>query len=256
MKDAVVELDDVWVTLGREQVLQGIELRVARGEFVAVIGPNGGGKTTLLRVLLGLVRPERGTVRVLGAAPETVRGRVAYVPQVARFDLDFPIRVIDMVSAGRLRRRALLRPLAPDDRRRALARLRQLEIDDLAERPVGSLSGGQLQRALIARALTVDPELLVLDEPTASLDVQSADDFYGLLEGLLDDMTVVLSSHDVTGVSSRVGSIACLNRRLYFHPTSELTPDVLAEVYGCPVELLAHGVPHRVLREHGGEGGR
>lgn len=252
MKETVIELEDVWVTLGREQVLQGIDFRVARGEFVALIGPNGGGKTTLLRVLLGLVRPERGTVRVLGVAPEAARGRVAYVPQVARFDLDFPIRVVDMVQAGRLRRRPIFGALGREDRSAALARLERLEIADLADRPVGRLSGGQLQRALIARALAVDPEILVLDEPTASLDVQSADGFYQLLAGLLDDMTVVLSSHDVTGVSSRVGSIACLNRRLYFHPASEITPDVLAEVYGCPVELLAHGVPHRVLREHNG----
>jgi zinc transport system ATP-binding protein len=253
-REPVIELHDVWVTLGRQQVLQGIEMRVARGEFVAVIGPNGGGKTTLLRVILGLVRPDRGTVRVLGCAPEAVHGRIAYVPQVARFDHDFPIRVLDMVQTGRLRRRSLFSPLGRPDRRAAFARLAELEIEDLAERAVGSLSGGQMQRALIARALTVDPEVLILDEPTASLDVQSADAFYELLEGLLDRMTIVISSHDVTGVSSRVGSIACLNRRLFFHPSSELTPDVLAEVYGCPVELLAHGVPHRVLREHDGGG--
>jgi zinc transport system ATP-binding protein len=231
MAAPAVELKDVTVTLGRQTVLEGVRLAVPRGEYVALIGPNGGGKTTLLRLLLGLVRPQSGTVRVFGSGPEEAHGHVGYVPQHARFDFGFPIRVADVVHMGRLR--SGLRPSWMDRpaRRRVGEILEQLEIGDLAERPVGKLSGGQLQRVLIARALAVEPELLILDEPTASLDVQSADAFYDLIQGLARRMTVIIASHDVTGVSSRVGSIACLNRRLFFHPAGEL---------------------HRVLQEHDG----
>lgn len=242
-----VELTGVSVTLGHQLVLDDVHMRVAVGDYVALIGPNGGGKTTLLRVLLGLIRPDRGEVRVLGVSPEQARGRVSYVPQYARFDLGFPIRVVDVVRAGQLGTRDVSRR---ESRTRALKILEQLEIGDLTESPIGALSGGQLQRVLIARALAVEPDLLILDEPTASLDVQSADAFYDLLRELSERMTVVLTSHDVTGISTRVKSIACLNRRLFFHPSGEVTSEMLAEVYGCDIDLVAHGVPHRVLRQH------
>jgi zinc transport system ATP-binding protein len=258
MGEAAVEVKNVTVTLGHQRVLDDVTFAVPRGEYVALIGPNGGGKTTLLRVLLGLVRPQQGSVRVFGAGPEEVRGRVGYVPQHARFDLGFPIRVADVVHMGRLGDRPRPSWMRRGERRKVIDILEQLEVADLAERPIGKLSGGQLQRVLIARALAVEPELLILDEPTASLDVQSSEAFYDLIQDLARRMTVLIASHDVTGVSARVDSIACLNRRLFFHPGGELPASALAEVYGCPVELLAHGgVPHRVLGHHdGGEGSR
>lgn len=247
MSAVAVELNGVSVTLGRQLVLEDVDMRVPVGDYVALIGPNGGGKTTLLRVILGLIRPDCGEVRVFGGSPEEARGRVSYVPQYARFDLGFPIRVIDVVRAGQLGVRGLS---GHEARARALGILEQLEIGGLADSAIGALSGGQLQRVLIARALAVEPELLILDEPTASLDVQSADAFYELLRTLSERMTVVLTSHDVTGISTRVKSVACLNRRLFFHPSGEVTSEMLAEVYGCDIDLVAHGVPHRVLREH------
>jgi zinc transport system ATP-binding protein len=254
MSEPVVELRDVWLTLGRQLVLRGVDLSVPRGESIAVIGPNGGGKTTLLRLLVGLLRPDRGFVRVLGRDPEAARGLVGYVPQRVRFDMDFPIRVIDVVAMGRLRRAGLLTRLSAADEQVARDALEQLEIAHLAERRVGSLSGGQLQRVLIARAVAVEPQLLLLDEPTASLDVHSAAAFYELLNRLARRMTVMISTHDVTGIAARVGGIACLNRELFFHPAGELSAARVAEVYGCPVELIGHGVPHRVLGEHGAGG--
>jgi len=246
MSSLAVDLRGVSVTLGNQLVLDDVDLQVPSGDYVGLIGPNGGGKTTLLRVILGLIRPDHGEVVVLGASPEEARGRVSYVPQYARFDLSFPIRVLDVVRAGQLGSR-LSRSAA---NAKAFEILEQLEIGDLAALAVGALSGGQMQRVLIARALAVEPQLLILDEPTASLDVQSADAFYDLLRSLSERMTVLLTSHDLTGISTRVKSIACLNRRLFFHPSGEVTSDMLAEVYGCDVDLLAHGVPHRVLREH------
>jgi zinc transport system ATP-binding protein len=249
----IIEVRDVWLHLGRQFVLEGVNLSLPEGDSLAIIGPNGGGKTTLLRVLLGLLRPERGSVRILGREPEATRGLVGYVPQHARFDLEFPIRVADVVAAGRLRRHRLLR-LRAEDRAAVFEALERVEIADLADRRIGNLSGGQLQRVLIARALAVRPKLLLLDEPTASLDVQSAANFNDLLRRLAEQMTVVLSTHDITGITTKVDSIACLNRKLFFHPSGELSAAQVAEVYGCPVELLAHGAPHRVLGEHHGHG--
>jgi len=247
MTHASIELHDVWLSFGRETVLEAIDLNLPRGEFMALIGPNGGGKTTLLRVILGLLRPDSGEVRVLGKRPDQARGRVGYVPQHARFDTTFPIRVIDVVRMGVQPKRCAHKraQLAA-----ALAALERLESADFANNLIGELSGGQLQRVLIARAIAMEPEVLILDEPTASLDVRSAEAFYDMLRTLAEEMTVVLSSHDVLGVSSRVDSIACINRRLYYHAANELTAETLANVYGCPVELVAHGVPHRVLGEH------
>lgn len=244
-----IELHDVWLSFGRQPVLEGVELELPRGEFMALLGPNGGGKTTLLRVILGLLQPDRGEVRVLGTTPRGARGRIGYVPQQARFDMSFPIRVIDVVRMGV--RRGLMSS-ARNQRAAALAALDRLESRELADNLIGELSGGQLQRVLIARAIAMEPQLLVLDEPTASLDVRSAEAFYDMLKTLAEEMTLVLTTHDVTGVSSRVDSVACINRKLFYHPTNEIAADTLARVYGCPVELIAHGVPHRVLGEHDG----
>jgi zinc transport system ATP-binding protein len=245
-----VELSDVDVRLGGRLVLESVDFRVDRGEFLAIIGPNGGGKTTLFRLLLGLVRAERGKVRVLGGDPEAARGRVGYVPQFVHFDRDFPIRVLDVVRMGRLGNRRSLLPFRSGDTRAAREVLGQLKIADLEDRQVGRLSGGQLQRVLIARALVLSPEILLLDEPTASLDIFSAEGFYELLRELATKMTVILVSHDVGTVSAHVQSIACLNRRVFSH-AHELSTDDLLRAYGCPIELIGHGeMPHRVLGRH------
>lgn len=251
MSAPAIELRGVSFAYGEIPVLEDVDLVVEARDYLALLGPNGGGKTTLLRLVLGLLRPSRGCVRVLGEAPERARGRVGYVPQRVRFDLDFPIRVIDVVRMGRLRRSRMLRPLAAGDRAAADHALATVEISDLAERPIGALSGGQLQRVLIARALALEPQLLLLDEPTASLDERMGTGVWELLAALSQSMTVVVISHDVGAISRHVRSVACLNRRLHAHPTRELTPEILEATYGCPVDLIAHGHPHRVLRDHG-----
>ncbi|MFC1641197.1 metal ABC transporter ATP-binding protein [Myxococcota bacterium] len=245
-----VELRDVHVRLNGLLVLEAVDLTIERGELLAVIGPNGGGKTTLLRVLLGLVRPERGQVRVLGREPKLARGRVGYVPQFARFEHDFPVRVFDVVRMGRLGARRFPPRLNREDADMALQALSRLGLVDLCERPIGRLSSGQLQRVLIARALVLEPQILLLDEPTASLDTQTAAGFYDLVRDLSSNMTVVLVSHDVGAVSTHVSSIACLSRRIFCH-SQELSPDALWQAYGCPIDLIGHGeTPHRVLRRH------
>jgi len=251
VSEPAIELRDVWFSYGDVPVLEGVDLRVERGDYLALLGPNGGGKTTLLRIVLGLLRPARGSVRVFGAPPARARGRVGYVPQRARFDPDFPIRVRDVVLMGRLRRGRMLRPLSTRDGEIAARALATVEVADLADRPVGALSGGQLQRVLIARALALEPELLLLDEPTASLDERIGTGIWELLAEISRSLTVVLISHDIGAISRHVRGVACLNRRLHAHPSRELTPEILEATYGCPVDLIAHGHPHRVLGDHG-----
>lgn len=236
MSAPAIELRDVWLSRRGVPVLEGVDLVVEHNDFLALLGPNGSGKTTLLHVVLGLLEPDRGSVRVLGASPRAARGRVGYVPQHAHFDRHFPIHVNDVVRMGGLGKR---RPRA---RERALVRrlLERLEIADLAERPIGQLSGGQLQRVLIARALAVEPELLLLDEPTASLDERMEHDVWGLLDELSRELTVVVVSHDIGAVVSTVRSVACLNRRLLIHESRKLTPELLEATYGGSIALVAH----------------
>jgi len=246
----VAELRNVTVSLAGNVVLQDVCLDIAAGDYMAILGPNGSGKTTLLKVLLGLIEPDRGEVRLFGGPPKRARDRIGYVPQHSRFDPSFPIRVQDVVLMGRLGRRHLGRPDA-DDRAAARAALARVEMDGIGDRPIGNLSGGQLQRVLIARALVQQPELLLLDEPTSSLDERVGRSVWELFEELSHEMTVVVVTHDIGAISRFVRSVACLNRVLHHHPTPELTPEILEETYGCPVDLLAHGHPHRVLDDHG-----
>lgn len=248
-REPAIELEGVSVRREGRRLLEDVSLRVAPREYLAILGPNGGGKTTLLRVILGLERPERGRVRVLGGPPERARGRVGYVPQRVHFDLDFPIRVVDVVRMGRLARRRLGRRLTERDGRAVREAMERVEIAALAERALGGLSGGELQRVLLARALALEPEILLLDEPTASLDERLGRDVWTLLGELSREVTLVLVSHDVGAIARSVQSIACLNRRLFAHPAHALTREVLEKTYGSPVELVAHDVPHRVLHE-------
>lgn len=248
-----VELEGVSFSYGRVPVLEDVDLSVRRGAFLGVIGPNGAGKTTLLKLVLGLLEPDRGRVRVLGGAPRDARGRVGYVPQFARFDREFPVRVRDVVLMGRL---GDARPLLghPEETRAAARRaLARMELEGLADRRIGELSGGQLQRALIARALAMEPDVLLLDEPTASVDTRVGESLYEMLDRLSDPMTVILVSHDVGVISREVESVACLNRRLWYHGSEDVTPEVLEAAYGGRVEMVSHGEAHRILRDHGEE---
>lgn len=247
-----LELRGVDFSFGARRVLEAVDLRVERGAFLGIIGPNGGGKTTLLEIVLGLLEPDAGSVGVLGRTPVEARGRIGYVPQHARFDHDFPISVRDLVLMGRLgRRRGRPGRWSADDRAAAGRALRRMELEDRAEDLIGGLSGGQLQRALIARALAVEPEILLLDEPTASVDTRVGRNVYELLQKLAGSVTVVLVTHDVGVISRYVESVACLNRRLHYHGTDELTPELLEETYGAPVDMVAHEHGQRLLGGHG-----
>jgi zinc transport system ATP-binding protein len=245
-----IKLEDVWVEFNHSAILQGVNLRVPRGDYLAILGPNGGGKTTLLRTILGLVTPERGRVQVLGGPPSETRHKIGYVPQSARYDRDFPVSVWDVVLMGRLSHRGNVPGYSKNDGQAAVDALTAMDILDLRDRQIDELSGGQKQRVFIARALAVEPELLLLDEPTSGVDTRVQTNLYDLLADLNKQITIVLVTHDVGVVSSRVSRVACLNHKLIVHDEKQLTKEELEETYLCPVELIAHGLPHRVFEEH------
>ncbi|MFC1935464.1 metal ABC transporter ATP-binding protein [Chloroflexota bacterium] len=247
----VAKLEDVWVHYDGAPVLEGVTLSVQQGDFLGIIGPNGGGKTTLLKVILGLIAPSRGTVSVLGKLPKGSRKSTGYVPQHNLFDRDFPTSVWDVVLMGRYARAGLLRRYSREDRRMTRRALQTVGMLDYKDHQIGKLSGGEQQRVLMARALVSEPVLLLLDEPTAGIDLTMQTEFYELLENMKQRMAIVLVSHDIGAISTYVDKIACLNRQLYYHGSKEIGPEILEATYKCPVQMIAHGiVPHRVLREH------
>ncbi|MEQ8235895.1 MAG: metal ABC transporter ATP-binding protein [Syntrophomonadaceae bacterium] len=231
--------------------LKDIDLSVPYGDFMGIIGPNGSGKSTLLKAILGLAPPAKGRIEVLGTDPRQAREKIGYVPQTTSIDRQFPISVREAVLMGRLvGQHGFMHRYSPVDHQIVQDYLRRLEIEDLAERQIGQLSGGQFKRVLIARALVVMPRLLLLDEPTASLDAHSSSHIYSLLQELNQEVTILIVTHDTLAVSSYLKSIACINQTLYYHGDPHLSGELVMQLYGCPVELIAHGVPHRVLGEH------
>ncbi|GAB6266513.1 MAG: ABC transporter ATP-binding protein [Methanothrix sp.] len=252
MTAEIVSIDNLWIFREEHAILEDINLKLERADFLGLIGPNGGGKSTLLKVMLGLIKPDNGRIRIFGLEPEAARARMGYLPQKTIFDQNFPIRVQEVVQMGRFSRTGLFRRYGPADRNAAFRALEEVGMEDRADREIGALSGGEQQRVFVARSLVSDPELLLLDEPTAGVDSSQQTEFYELLCHLNQDMgiAIVLVSHDITAISKYVGKIACLNQRLYYHGSKELTNEDIEKAYGCPVEMIAHGTPHRVLRKH------
>ncbi len=249
-KKAVIEIQDLWFSYNGHLVLKEVDLCVNEGDFIALIGPNGGGKTTLLKLMLGLLRPIRGTVRVLGQSPKYVSSNIGYVPQDIHINLDFPISVQDVVLMGLIKGRGGWRHYSREDREKAREALEKVDIWPFHRRRIRELSGGQRQRVFLARALVSEPKILFLDEPTSNIDTQGQSAFYDLLKELNNYTTILIVSHDLMVLSSYVRSVACISRQLIFHEAPEITKDMIEMAYHCPVELIAHGIPHRVLDNH------
>jgi len=258
--EPVVQIQGLTYSIGGIPILEDVELRIERGDYLAVLGPNGGGKSTLLKLMIGLLKQDSGSISVLGAPPGEAGGRIGYLPQHTHVAQSFPITVLDAVCMGMVQPgfggiAGLFHPgEAKDKARQALERVNMQKFES---RNLARLSGGQKQRVFIARALVDCPELLLLDEPTASVDSASRDSLLRLLAELNEEMTVIMVSHDISSLASGVKSVACVNKTLHFHRAPVLTGDMFKMSYGgsdndcCPVELVTHGhVPHRVLGPH------
>ena len=253
----IVEIRDLFFSYNDLLVLDNISLNVMEKDFIAMIGPNGGGKSTLLKLILGLLKPDRGSVRVLGKAAEKASRHIGYVPQDVDINPRFPITVLDVVLMGKLNQKKGFKK-SHLHRNAAMKALEQMEMADFANRKIGDLSGGQRQRVFIARALITEPKILLLDEPTASIDSKGQADFFVMLKELNKELTILVVSHDLLAISAYVTSAACVNRRLHFHRQVENSGELLEAMQACtveevcPVELVGKGTFRRV-HNHGVE---
>ncbi len=240
MKIPAIEFNQVGFWYDREPLLSDITFRVDKGDFLGVIGPNGGGKTTLLRLMMGLLQPQQGEIKILDRTVEKARSLISYVPQYSTMDPDFPILTREVVAMGALHKFDLFPWNSAETTEKTLYAMKQVSVENLAEKKFGSLSGGQRQRVLIARALISQPHLLLLDEPTASVDPSVEKDIYELLFQLKQEMTLVLVSHDLGFVSSYITKVACVNRNLVLHETSEISFSLAGEAYHGNFNMIEH----------------
>lgn len=221
-------------------VLENINFSLEAGEFACIVGPNGGGKTTLLKLILGLLKPVSGSITVLGMAPGHRQAQIGYVPQFSKFDAAFPVKVRDVVLMGYLQRNFFWGRYSEEQVEGVHRALAAVGLQGKEDHCFASLSGGQKQRTLIARALVAEPRLILLDEPTASVDVQGTEQFYSMFEELNQKHTILMVSHDVGFISGRVKSVLCVRKTLQIHPVSELTGEALQNIYGMDVNIIRH----------------
>ncbi|TSA35830.1 MAG: ABC transporter ATP-binding protein [Porphyromonadaceae bacterium] len=240
----LVELKSVSFGYRDEPVIDQVNLVIREGDFIGMIGPNGGGKSTIIRIIMGLLEPWSGEVII----PKEIN--IGYLPQTHNFDNRFPISVLEVVLSGLLKIHGITTRVSKQDKKRAAEVLGKVGMADLAKRSIGELSGGQMQRVFIGRALISSPQLLILDEPVTYVDNRFEQELYNLLELISRETAILLVSHDVGQIVSSVRTIACVNRQLHYHPSNQITEEIL-ESYNCPIDLITHGhVPHRVLPTH------
>jgi zinc transport system ATP-binding protein len=242
------EMHSLSASYGTHVALHDVNFRVNENDFIGVIGPNGGGKTTLLRVILGLLKPSHGNLIFNN---ELLDGnRIGYLPQMSTGDINYPVTVRDIILSGLMIRKGVISRMSASDKIKANNVIEELGLAGMSKSTLNELSGGQMQRVFLGRAIIGDPKLLLLDEPGNFVDTTFENDFYEKLKDLNGRMAILMVSHDVGTISSHIKSFACVNRSLRYHPSNEITnEDLLA--YGCPIQLVTHGdVPHTVLKYH------
>ncbi|WP_292265808.1 metal ABC transporter ATP-binding protein [Butyricimonas sp.] len=242
----ILELEDISAGYEQTTVLQGVNLTIRENDFIGIIGPNGGGKTTLLKVILGLIKPFSGKI-IYHTSKQSLFG---YLPQNSKFDARFPISVKEVVLSGLMSEKGIFHSYTKADRGKVDEILEKYGMLRYKNRPIGELSGGQMQRVFLCRAIISSPKILILDEPSTYVDSNFEIEFYSLLKELNEKMSIVMVSHDLGTICSYVKTIACVNGGLHYHESNLITPEQL-KLYNCPIELISHGtVPHRVLLDH------
>lgn len=244
----LVELKNITAGYDHQAILHHVSFSIYEHDFIGIIGPNGGGKTTLLKVILGLIKPFSGEIFY-----HTSRHNLfGYLPQNNSFDKRFPVSVTEVVLSGLMSEKGLYKTYTRADRQKAQELLEKYGLANYRKAPIGELSGGQMQRVFLCRAIISSPRILILDEPTTYVDSNFEKEFYSILQELSKTLSIVMVSHDLGTICSYVKTIACVNRELHYHHSNLITPEQL-QAYNCPIELITHGkVPHRVLKDHSG----
>ena len=251
--EVIISLSNVSVAYEGAVALQDVNLDIYADDFLGVIGPNGGGKTSLVRAIMGAI-PHKGEISYSDTLRHGNHYKIGYMPQISKFDMRFPISIEEVVLSGLQSEKGFGKRYSHDDLRKAHELLRQMGITDIATHPIGEVSGGQMQRALLCRAIIAEPKLLILDEPTNFVDNRFENEFYALLKELHERMAIVVVSHDVGTITSLVNSVVCVNHNVHRHDSNILTEEQLRN-YNCPIQIVSHGhIPHTVLEHHTGDG--
>ena len=249
----IISLRDVSVIYDGCAALEEVNLDIFEDDFIGIIGPNGGGKSSLVKAIMGSVKYS-GEISFDDILRKGNHYKIGYMPQVSQFDMRFPISILEVVLSGLQTEKGFLGRYTKEERRLAHDTLEKMGIADLASRPIGEVSGGEMQRALLCRAIIAEPKLLILDEPTNFVDNSFEREFYALVEELSHRMAVMIVSHDLGTITSVVKSIVCVNRNVHRHDSNILTEEQLLN-YNCPIQILSHGhIPHTVLEHHTGDG--
>lgn len=244
----LLEMRSLSASYDSDIVLEDIDFYVNENDFIGVIGPNGGGKTTLLKIILGLIKPVKGRIDYNSSIINS--NSIGYLPQISTGDANYPVTVTDVILSGMMIRKRIISRMSAIDKKRAGEVIEELGLSGMENSSLTELSGGQLQRVFLGRAIIGNPKLLLLDEPGNFVDSTFENDFYGKLKDLNSKMAILMVSHDIGMISSHVKSYACVNRKLHYHPSSEISNEQLL-AYGCPIQLITHGeVPHTVLKSH------
>ena len=247
----LVNLENVDAGYNGKKILRSVNLKINPHDFIGIIGPNGGGKTTLLKVIIGLIIPYTGKVSYsFSEKNEDFRKFIGYLPQQSNIDRTFPISVREIILSGLISGKSFFKKYSKDDFNQADKIMERIGLSNISNKPVGDLSGGQLQRVFLGRALISSPKLLILDEPDTYVDNRFEHELYENLIELNKEIAILLVSHDIGTISSYIKTIACVNTELHYHESNKISSEQL-KVYNCPIDIITHGrVPHRVLDEH------
>ena len=250
-KNAIIELKGIEAAYSKKKILKDVNLTIYNKDFLGIIGPNGGGKTTLIKIILGLLKPINGEIKFYKDGIEQNNILMGYLPQYNTIDKKFPINVRDVVLSGLNKQKSIFHAFSKEQLELVKETIDRMGLNGFEDRPIGQLSGGQLQRALLGRAVISNPDVLILDEPNTYIDKRFEAKLYSLLEDINKERAIILVSHDIGTVLQNVKSIACVNVNVDYHPDTNITEDWLESNFGCPIEMLGHGdFPHRILKCH------